>query len=54
MKTTKVIFNRSQYVFDTTQLTAKAIALMHDDVLLINVTTTPHSHTLFERFFHLP
>ena len=27
---------------------------MHDDVLLINFTTTPHSHALFARFFHLP
>ena len=30
------------------------IGLMHDDVLLINFTTTPHSHALFARFFHLP
>ena len=30
------------------------IGLMHDDVLLINFTSTPHSHALFARFFHLP
>ena len=32
----------------------KTIGLNHDDVLLINFTTTPHSHALFARFFHLP
>ena len=31
-----------------------SIGLMHDDVLLINFTTTPRSHALFGRFFHLP
>ena len=31
-----------------------SIGLEHDDVLLINFTTTPHSHALFARFFHLP
>ena len=31
-----------------------SIGLMHDVVLLINFTTTPRSHALFGRFFHLP
>ena len=27
---------------------------MHDDVLLIDFSTTPHSHALYSCFFHLP
>ena len=42
---------RQKYAYHD-HLTA-AIGLTHDDVLLINFTTTPHSHALFARFFHL-
>ena len=30
-----------------------SIGLMHDDVLLISFTTTPRSHAVFARFFHI-
>ena len=46
-------FNNTSYgVFVAKRV--KQNRLMHDDVLLINFTTTPHSHALFARFFHLP
>ena len=41
------------YVFYISLYDYKTIGLMHDDVLLNNFTT-PHSHALFARFFHLP